>query len=185
MVLSQRMYAVLGIFEVVLRNSIDRYMISEKGPLWLEDAVDVGGYLDLYPGCESSFHSVQEAIHSLGSEYTHDRLITSLTLGFWRYQFSTREYAASGNILLNIFINRPFGTKQKDILKKLIKINRIRNRIAHYEPICFKEDIISTSSIERTYKLILELLQWLGCNPSKILYGIDGVRKAITAINCI
>jgi hypothetical protein len=138
--MSQEIYGVIGVFEVILRNSIDRYMISVKGPMWLEDAVSDGGYFDINPGCEDSFHAVQEAIHGLGSQYTHDRLIAKLTLGFWRYQFAAKEYAASGSSLLNIFINRPFGTKQKDILKKLVRINEIRNRIAHHEPICFEQE---------------------------------------------
>src|SRR5262245_43271672 len=68
--LSQKMYAVIGVFEVVLRNSIDRHMIAQKGAMWLEDAVNVSGYFDTNPGCEDSFHTVQEAIHSLGINYT-------------------------------------------------------------------------------------------------------------------
>jgi hypothetical protein len=180
--LSKEMYAIIGVFEVILRNSIDRHMSSQKGSIWLEEAVDVGGYLHTSVGCEDSFHSVQEAIHTLGIQYTHDRLIAKLTLGFWRYQFAAKEYAASGSTLLNIFVNRPFGTKQKDVLKKLIKINEVRNRIAHYEPLCFDGSLISTARIERRYSTVLELLEWLGCNPKRILYGIDGVPKSIEAI---
>jgi hypothetical protein len=102
-------------FEIILRNSIDRHFVSLKGDLWLEDAVQQGGYLDVSSGCEDSFHSVQEAIHKLGLDYTHDRLIAKLTFGFWTYQFSKKEFAASGSTLLQIFPNRPFGTRQKDV----------------------------------------------------------------------
>ena len=183
--LSKQIYAVIGVFEVILRNSIDRHMVAKKGALWLEDAVGVGGYLDINPGCKDSFHSVQEAIQSLATQYTHDRVIAKLTLGFWRYQFAAKEYAASGSTLLDIFINRPFGTKQKDVLKMLIKVNEIRNRIAHHEPICFDGNLISTAKTQRRYNTILELLAWLGCNPARILYGIDNVPKSIAVINKI
>src|SRR6187402_3060301 len=64
--MSQKMYAVLGIFEVVLRNAIDKHYASIKGPNWLEDAVMPNGYFDSAPGCEKSFHTVQETIHNLG-----------------------------------------------------------------------------------------------------------------------
>lgn len=160
-------------------------MTMQKGNMWLEDAVMDGGYLEINPGCSDSYHSVQDAINKLGQEYTHDRLIAKLTLGFWTYQFAAKEFSASGSTLLNIFSNRPFGVKQKDIFKKLIKINELRNRIAHYEPICFDKYTISAARAERRYRLILELLNWLGCNPAKILYGIDGVMKMITRINSI
>lgn len=184
-ILSQKLFGVISMFEVILRNSIDRHMISRKGNLWLEDAVDTGGYLYINSGCEVTCHLVQEAIYKLGLQYTHDRLIAKMTFGFWVYQFATKEFAASGSTLLNIFPSRPFGAKQKDIFRKLTKINDIRNRIAHHEPICFDGNIISTASAERGYDLIIELLGWLGCNPKQILYGINGIRKAISAINSI
>ncbi|HWJ27338.1 MAG TPA: hypothetical protein VNS32_12405 [Flavisolibacter sp.] len=172
-------------FEIILRNSIDRHFVSLKGDLWLEDAVQQGGYLDVSSGCEDSFHSVQEAIHKLGLDYTHDRLIAKLTFGFWTYQFSKKEFAASGSTLLQIFPNRPFGTRQKDVFKDLIRINDTRNRIAHYEPLCFEKEtgMISIAAIQKRYNLIIEMLEWLGCSPQKILFGIDDVQKAIDEIN--
>jgi hypothetical protein len=52
--LSQQLYGVIGIFEVIFRNSIDRHFISKKGKNWLEDAVEGGGYLEASAGCEDS-----------------------------------------------------------------------------------------------------------------------------------
>src|SRR5258705_8601959 len=185
--LSQKMYAVIGLFEVIMRNSIDRHFIAINGSFWLEEAVMQDGYLNLSPGCEDSFHAGQEAIHKLGSEYTHDRLIAKLTFGFWTYQFSKKEFAAAGSTLLQIFPNRPHGIHQKDVFKSLIRVNDTRNRIAHYEPICFdkRTGAISSIPIQRRYDLIVEMLGWLGCNPKKILYGIDGVQKVLQEINSI
>jgi hypothetical protein len=185
--LSEKMYSVLGVFEVILRNSIDRHFSSTKGTTWLEDAALPDGYLYDSPGCEVSLHSVQEAIHKLGPEYSHDNLICTLTFGFWTYQFSRKEFAASGNTLLEIFPYRPYGTKQKDIFKNLVRINNTRNRIAHHEPVCFDKSVaaISTTGIQKRYDLVIQMLYWMGCTPAKILYGIDGVQKAINHINAI
>jgi hypothetical protein len=184
-ILSQKMYAIIGVFEIILRNSIDRHFAILKGNSWLEDAVQPGGYLDISVGCEESYHSIQESIHKLGLECTHDKLITKLSFGFWAYQFSKKDYAAAGSTLLEIFPNRPFGTNQRAVFKNLVKINEIRNRIAHYEPICFDKNtgIISTAFVSNRYNLVLELLHWLGCNPRRILYGIDSVKSGINAIN--
>jgi hypothetical protein len=183
--LSQQLYGVLAVFEIILRNSIDRHMSVLHGIEWLEDAVAPGGYLDVNEGCEGSYYTVHEAIHKLALEYTHDRLIAKMTLGFWTYQFAAKQFAASGSTLLGIFINRPVGTNQKRIFKSLIKINDIRNRIAHYEPICFDKKAISTDQAERRYELILTLLDWLGFDKEELFYGIDNVRNAINVIECI
>ncbi|HTE33169.1 MAG TPA: TMEM175 family protein [Chryseolinea sp.] len=135
--------------------------------------------------CEDTYHSVQEAIQKLGTDYTHDRLIAKFTFGFWTYQFSKIEFAAAGSILLNVFPNRPFGTNQKTVFKNLFKINDIRNRIAHYEPVCFDGNTISIDRTERRYELMLDILTWMGCNPPRLLYGMDGVRKELAAIKAI
>ncbi|MBL7699804.1 MAG: hypothetical protein JNK79_16675 [Chitinophagaceae bacterium] len=119
--LSKELYSVIGVFEIILRNSIDRFMIAQKGETWFEDAVQPGGYLEINPNCEHSFHNVHDVINKLGPLYHHDALIAGMTLGFWTYQFGPKEFAASGSILLNVFPNRPFGTRQKDILKCLYR----------------------------------------------------------------
>ena len=183
--LCQELYGIIGVLEVVLRNSIDRHMISQKGDFWLENAVGIGGFFDINPDCEHSFHTVQEAIHDLGEKYTHNNLIAKLTFGFWRHLFAKKEFAASGSTLLNIFPNRTAGTRQKHIYMMLFKVNELRNRIAHHEPICFDGNSISINRTRRRYELIKELLTWLGCNETRLLYGIDGVPKALACIESI
>jgi hypothetical protein len=182
--LSQKLYVVIGIFEITLRNCIDNHFLRSKGPEWLANSVaEMHGYLN-YPGCEKSYHSVQEGIHQLNINYTHNCLLTSMSFGFWTHQFSRKEYAASGNTLLDIFINRPKGINQKVTLDNLRKINILRNRIAHYEPICFNEfGFISTAMTIKRYTLIKDLLHWLGYNPRHLFYGLDGVQKEIDFIN--
>lgn len=169
-------------FEIILRNSIDRHMTAQHGNEWLENAISPGGYLDINIGCEVSYHSVQEAIHKLGVEFTHDELITKLTFGFWTYQFAPKQFSAAGNTLLGIFPNRPFGTKQKTVFQSLIRINDLRNRIAHHEPICFRDENISIEQAANRYELIYKMLSWLGCNPLQILAGIDNVEPALQAV---
>lgn len=177
--LAKNLYAVISVFEVALRNSINRHMSALHGSEWLAEAVQHGGYLDVGAGCEDSYHAVQEAIQMLGNRYSHDRLIAKLTLGFWRYHFAPKEFAASGSTLLAIFCNRPHGTKQKDILKSLIKINEIRNRIAHHEPICFEGNNISVHRAKRRYDTIIELMSWMGFDPAGLMRDIDVVGATV------
>ena len=147
--LSQKLFAVLSVFEVVLRNSIDRHYIAVMGNDWLVSAIDdTTGYLNS-PGCEHSLHSINEVVQNLSIDYTHDKGIAAMNFGFWTFKFGTKEFPAAGNTLLSIFAARPPGTSQKDIFKRMQSINNIRNRIAHHEPICFN----AYGSISTNYAL--------------------------------
>jgi hypothetical protein len=183
-VLSQEIYGIIGIFEVTLRNCIDHHLKKVHGTDWLATAVSKNGFLTTSRGCEETVNSVQYAIQKLGAGYSHDELIAQLSFGFWKYFFSKREYAASGNSLIRIFVNRPFGTNQKLIYQNLVKIVKLRNRVAHVEPVCFlnKESKISTTVVRKLYQLILEMLRWLGFDPKELLHENDHVNEAIRAI---
>jgi hypothetical protein len=183
--LSQEMFAVLSIFEVVFRNAIDKQYTGASGNNWLVTASNPGGYLTAH-GCNKSLASVQAVINKLGTAYTHDKAIAELGFGFWRYQFAAKEFAAGGSVLHTIFPGRPFGTNHTDIFKRLTAINKIRNRIAHHEPICFDPlHAISTAYVNQKYNIILELFQWLSYNPTAILYGVDHVQREVNYINSI
>ena len=65
-----------------------------------------------------------------------------MEFGVWKYMFSNVVYALMGQSLLHIFPNKPTSTRQHRydnsyIFQELDYINKLRNRIAHHEPICF------------------------------------------------
>ena len=184
MKLSAALYTVIGIFEIILRNSIDRHMTKALGKEWLADAIKPGGYLETR-GCERSYRDVKKKVRSLGDAYTHDKLVSELTFSFWVYQFANKQFAACGSTLLDIFHNRPFGIFQKDIFQFLVKIKDLRNRIAHYEPICFHNQTISITETYKRYQTLLQLLSWLGCHPRKILFVLDRVPHRIQTISTL
>ncbi len=183
--LSQDLFAVMCLFEVVLRNAIDMNYRATLGNSWLLNAVQPGGFLHAR-GCEKSLESVEDVVFKLGGTYSPDKAVAELTFGFWTYQFNSKQFAAGGSSLLNIFSARPFGLNHTGVFKKLSSINRIRNRIAHHEPICFGMPLsISTAYAIRKYSQILEVLQWLGVDSYSLLYGVDHVHKEIDYINSI
>ena len=58
--------------------------------------------------------------------------------------FSGPQYVATGQRLLTVFPAKPKSTPDlridnRFIYNELDRINKIRNRIAHHEPICFLE----------------------------------------------
>lgn len=184
--LSSKFFAVLSVFEVLLRNKIDLHyktiFPSINGVQWLQSQSLPGGYLQS-PHCFKSLRSVQNAVNTLGNGVSHDKLVAELNFGFWRYQFAPKEFQAAGSSLHTIFTNRPRNTNHTVIFNKLSKINKVRNRVAHHEPVCFGAgNLISSVYAASGYHEIIELISWLGLSPNRVLHGVDHLQKEITQL---
>lgn len=190
---SVQMFAVVGAFEVALRNAIDKTMTERYGNDWLRDAILPGGIFDR-PQCRDHARIIRSAYEKLvrHNNYTHTHLLSKMEFGVWKYLFSSPQYRAAGRILLGIFPNRPSSSRQEHynntfIFNELDHVNSLRNRIAHHEPICFSTGFadITTVYIEFIYKKIIKLMEWLGLDTRKYLFGIDHVRQACCKINSL
>ncbi|MCA4819865.1 Abi family protein [Myroides odoratimimus] len=147
--------------------------------------------------CKSTAKLIRDAKKNLGTSYSHNKLIAELGFGFWRYLFNGIQYNAAGNTLLQIFTNRPISPQsingryihfnQLYVFDQLKQINKLRNRIAHHEPICFViSNNITTKSTQyaRTqYAIIIELFHWLGIDAADLLFGLDHVLKVCDKID--
>ena len=63
-------------------------------------------------------------------------------------------------------------------------MNRIRNRIAHHEPVCFRHDLdqISTAHLLSVYDKVTTLFSWMGIDSKSLLYGMDHVKAVCQEI---
>ena len=188
--LSGELLAILWIFEVVLRNKIDahykaQFPATQGSQEWLLASTLPGGFLTLR-GCHNSVIKINEAYMGLGIRYTHDRLLASLSFGFWKHMFKGFQFMAGGNTLLAIFPNKPPRTNQSDIYAKLDKINAIRNRVAHHETICFgPNNTINTTYVRTHFQEITDLLNWMNIDPDQLFRGVDGILKEADLIDSI
>lgn len=187
--LSQELFTVISCFEVTLRNAIDRHYLSQHGNNWLRNAADRGGIFDNVR-CRTSRDTIREELRKLNHHYTHPKLVASLGFGFWRYLYSTNQYRAGGQTLLAVFSSRPNSTPSLQynasyIFNELQKINNLRNRIAHHEPICFQagQAVIDTTNVRQHYNLILQLFQWMSIDESALLYGLDHILRVCNEID--
>lgn len=185
------MFAVVGAFEVALRNAIDKIMTTNFGTDWLRDAILPGGIFDV-PQCRDHARIIRAAYDKLNRQgsYTHTHLLSKMEFGIWKYMFSGPQFRASGRILLRVFPNKPTSTRTVQynntfIFNELDHLNSLRNRIAHHEPICFPTGFatITTSYIEYIYSKIMRLFLWLGIDTDKYLYGLDHVQQICKKIN--
>lgn len=116
--------------------------------------------------------------------YSGDKLLSSLSLGVWTHLFSRASYRDSGKTLLAVFPNKPKGINQKSIYQDLDSIRSFRNRVAHYEPICFDlTGARNTNPVIATLVTIKRYLDYLGYDPDGILYGVGKPERIIELID--
>ena len=140
--LSQELFTVISFFEVALRNAIDRFYTEKFGTDWLRAFAAKNGTFD-NQYCVTTKKSINDAIIKLDSNYTHGKVVAELGFGFWRYLFSKHQYRVAGQTLIKVFPSLPKSNQvlkynAKFIFNELAKINKIRNRIAHHEAVCFR-----------------------------------------------
>jgi hypothetical protein len=186
--LSQRFYGMLSVFEVCLRNRIDMHYTAHFADMeWLKNQCTGTGFLAnpaFKAGGFKSRKNVDGAIRSLGVKYTHDRLVASMTLGFWVNLFAPLQFRLAGQTLHRCFMARPKGTRPKDLYNQLDELLRFRNRIAHAEPICFdvahQKDTTYAQGIDQ---LLHSLTQWLGFDPIALYQDIGDVSGIVGQID--
>lgn len=189
--ISQEMFTIISCFEVALRNAIDNRLTGTLGTEWLRDSIMEGGFLT-GRNTVKTYEIVKHAYEKLhrDSLYTHSKLLASLEFGIWKYMYSPAQYRATGQVLLKVFPNKERSTpelhiNQSYIFNELDKINTLRNRIAHHEPICFRtgESVIYTNYIINEYRKIQMLFMWMGIDSRAMLYGLDHVLQVCGKIN--
>ena len=189
--LSQQIFTIISCFEVILRNAINVKLVSTLGNEWLKDSIMPGGRFTS-PATQKDFNSISRAYNTLvaDGQYTHSKLLASLDFGFWKYMFSPTQFRLTGSILLGIFPNKERSTPEKQynhsyIFNELDKINTMRNRIAHHEPICFylQDPVIYTAHVINEYQKIQTLFLWMNVDSRALLYGLDHVQQICDKIN--
>lgn len=188
LLLTQELFTVISCFEVALRNSIDSELKNHYGENWLKEGIDEGGIFD-NSNCNLTRFTIYEAVKKLNI-YSHQKLVSELGFGFWRYLFAQNQFNATGRVLLDIFPSKPKSSKQqqynnKYIFNQLALLNHLRNRMAHHEPICFKPKKFEKSTIyvRQHYILILQFFDWMEIDAGSLLYGIDHIKLICNEID--
>lgn len=191
--LSQELFTIVSCFEVALRNAIDRQLVPRLGEEWLKDSILPNGIFDNKSVRETK-RIIEKAYTRLvrANTYSHSKLIAELEFGVWKYMFSSLQYRLTGQCLLAVFPYKPRSSAQTQynhsyIFNELDKVNSLRNRIAHHEPICFyrQESQIDTSYVLNEYLKIRDLFTWMGIDAHALLYGIDNVQSYCYRINSL
>lgn len=189
--LSQEIFTVISCFEVALRNAIDQHYTGTLGADWLKNSAAPGGRFDNY-NCAYTARSINDAINKLGANYTHGKVVAELGFGFWRYMFSRHQYRASGQTLIAVFPGLPSSTPAMQynsifVYNELAKTNKIRNRIAHHEAICFTPalNVKNSAFARQNYAHIIQLFQWMNIDEASLLFGLDHIVTVCNQIDSL
>ena len=94
--------------------------------------------------------------------------------------------------LLGIFPNKPKSTPSHKfdntyVFGELDYINKLRNRIAYHEPICFSKNPVSidTKYIHNRYNRIMEIFRWMDIDGASLLYGLGHIDNACNQIDAL
>ena len=189
--LSQEAFTIISCFEIALRNAIDENLSASLGTEWLKDSISSGGIFSNLTS-DRTFVNISHAYNKLRSSgtYSHSKLLAALEFGVWKYLFSSVQFRLTGSRLLRIFPNKARSTPEIQynhsyIFNELDKINMLRNRIAHHEPVCFylQEPVIDTTYILNEYQKIQTLFMWMGVDSRALLYGLDHIQLVCARIN--
>ena len=181
--LCQRFYGALNLFEVMLRNAINEHYIAYySDPDWIVNQAASGKLLEYN---KDEIRQTEVGYRRRGI-YNNDKMVASLTMGFWTKLFSKKRYKRGGKTLLQIFPNKRKGKNQADVYRDLTHIREFRNRIAHHEPICFDGvGNISTAFARSHYQLICEYIGYMSQQPDDVIQWAekpDGVLDLIDKI---
>lgn len=191
--LAQELLTIVSCFEVSLRNAIDDILVPQFGNEWLKDSVSPGGIFTL-PILHKTNRTISEALQKLRSQgtYSHSKLLAQMDFGMWKYMYSPVQYNLTHQSLMGAFPYKQRSTpqlhiNQSYIFNELDKINTLRNRIAHHEPLCFPtgQALIYTGYIRGEYQKIQTLFSWMGIDSSSMLYGLDHVKKVCDKIDSL
>lgn len=192
MQLTHELFSVVSVLEISLRNALDREMRRIYGNNWLVDALNpVTGALCVNRSTRESYSIINNAFLKLDqANRTQDNLIPKLEFGVWHHMFAAPQYAAFGHNGLNIFSElrrRNPGLTRNNVFDMLTDVNELRNRLAHHEPVCFQanQPIKDTTYARSLYSTLTDLIDGMGLETRKVLYGIDHVLAICDKIDTL
>lgn len=162
--LCKSLYPLISIFEITLRNGIDRA---------LENYFKLTDWNNVIQLQQTEIMMINDAMLKIkrqGKKYSHGRLIAELTLGFW-VALMGRKYNNQGfqfAVIKNCLHGCPANQKSSGAIQKnLSEIRFLRNRIAHHERISHWKDL------KQKHDLILDFIKWLNPDMYIIAYQKD------------
>ncbi|MFC7292394.1 Abi family protein [Hirschia litorea] len=138
--------------EIGLRNRINQALVNRYGDEWWREAK----FLKIaHSRQQEDIQLATRRIQKRQSSLSTGQLVATLSFGFWSSMLDSRYNVDIWSTeLKNAFPNLPAGKDRGFLSKRVRKINDLRNRIWHHEP-------IFRLNLSQEYADTLELLRWI------------------------
>jgi hypothetical protein len=158
--IAEATYWSLQAFEVVLRNKIhtaltQHFETTEWYNTWLasEDFTDF----------HAKIIETKNILKLRNEPVNSDKMIAEFMLGFWIKMFNAKYENLLWKPLRTVFANIPKQERQrKNVAGILNKVRNFRNRVYHYEPICW-----DFNATKNNYNNITKAIQWFDADYLK------------------
>lgn len=143
--ISESLYLPLNYFEVFLRNHCNNKLVKEIDNNWFNSNILLGNNKEKG---QWAIHKIKEAKSKIIKHKKEKKIlnyvpnsndiISNLELSFWSNLFCANyEFTIWIPYLKHIFV----GFQRKNLFKIIDAIRELRNRIFHYEPIIFNQNL--------------------------------------------
>ena len=158
MEVSEALYGLLGSFEISLRNRIHQAILAETGDsMWFKGKHFTDTFRDWQ---RRAVIKAEEAASGNGRANTPSRLLCEFSLGFW----TSLTAAHSEQQLWVPAVQHAFerGVRRSHVHNRLERIHKLRNRVAHHEPVIHRDGSLRIGTREDlTVAEIVEAIAWI------------------------
>jgi hypothetical protein len=169
---SEAFYPVLSMFEVALRNSLNRELTS------MFNTKEWYTQLHATPKLSNLDREITLAINHItkrGEFVNSSKVVAELTLGFWVRVFNAEYEMVLWKDLRRAFPFMPKVERQRhNVSASLNRIRNFRNRVYHNEPIAWNIDYLEEMHIE-----ICSVLAWLNKDLPTFAISVDRVKNVL------
>ncbi|MDR0505495.1 MAG: hypothetical protein LBH32_01580 [Dysgonamonadaceae bacterium] len=164
--LSESFYPCIAVFEVLLRNAINRELIRLFGREdWYAVFAATPGLIDL----NKYISQANRQIANRKEQATPSKMVAELTLGFWVTLFNVEYERVLWKDLRRVFPNMPKKERQrKKVAPPLNRFRTFRNRIFHHEPIVW--NLVRLRAIHTE---IITVIEWINKDVAHWLASFD------------
>lgn len=167
--ISGAFFPCLHICEVTIRNAVSEVLFKQHGNQWPWE----NGFINTLPNPRHGYNPRNNVKQARDKVSDVNKVIPELNFVFWQKMFTSRHDAQLWlPHLRDTFPYAPshsdIATLRSEIYNDLEKIRRLRNRIAHHEPI-FRRDL------NKDYEAIIKLIGYRCCDTAQWLCSNQNV----------
>lgn len=157
--LGQCLYWPLHAFEIALRNALADVLKAQFGDEWFEDIKSFSTYQGSKSNKElDQIDKAKDKLDEDGHKYTHDNIVAAASLGLWHGLFK-QEYEKK--LYIPYFATLFDVSNREEAYRKIQQVKRLRNNIAHHEPIIVSSKHQTARELYKDYKVILKMIRWI------------------------